>query len=182
MDSPSLVERLTHPWACLDKKCRSNAQRVVEICKHVMRTEFESAIRRATGPIIQSIFADAKPLAMRCRKVFQIGDVRFSREGGAPKKLLGIRQLLQSQAADGRWQCAKFFRDHFPLSSETHWQLLECIKANGTSHLCELRPQSGVNITSLHVDGGVFLSLAKKTECFIGCGNTTSLCEYESER
>ena len=166
-DWRAMVRRWAKPSVCLEQDERFQVQKLAEIGKSAMRTELLAQAGRATGPVILSIFADAKPLTMRDRRWYKVGNTKFTREGGVPRKLFGIRQFLLCKDGQQAWHCKQYFRDPFPLVSEKHYQLLECIRANGLPFLHELRPGGCVNITSIHLDGGVYFSLAKKFNAMV---------------
>ena len=132
-----------------------------------MKGELLAQASTATGLLILSIFAAAKLRSMRDRQCYKVGQSKFSREGVVPRKLFGFRQFLSCKDAQQKWHSKQYFRDPFPLVSEKHYQLLECIKANGLPFLRDVRPDGGVNIISIHLDGGVYLSLAKKLNAMV---------------
>ena len=163
----AMVRRLAKPSVCLEKEERFQVQKLAEIGISAMKSELLAQAKTATGPVILSTFADAKPLTMRDRQCYKVGNTKFTREGGVPRKLFGIRQFLLCKDAQQAWHCNQYFRDPFLLVTEKHFQLLECIRANGLPCLHELRPDGGVNIMSIHLDGGVYFSLAKKLNAMV---------------
>ena len=64
-DFLACVSRLARPSTCLSPAERYDVQKLAEVGKHAMRTQFMQAARDANGPVINRIFADAKPLTMR---------------------------------------------------------------------------------------------------------------------
>ena len=97
------VCHVAHPWTCLSKAERYAVQKLAEVGRCCLRDDAISSIRYHTGPVAKSIFFDAKPLTLRQRNVYKVGDRCFTREGGTPRKLFGVRNFFLFKDALHGW-------------------------------------------------------------------------------